>query len=51
MTMKMRLKMKIRSHRCDINRPRSRHGDKYSKYNICLSIMMAVCIKQHLSNI
>ena len=51
MTMKMRLKIKIRLHRYDINRPRSRHGDKYSKYKICLSIMMAVCIKQHLSNI
>ena len=47
----MRLKIKIRSHRYDINRPRSIHEDKYSKYKICLSIMMAVCIKQHLSNI
>ena len=33
--------MKNISHRYDINKP--------SK--ICLSIMMAICIKQHLSNI
>ena len=26
------MKMKNRSHRCDINRPRSRHGRKYSKH-------------------
>ena len=45
MTMKMRPKMKNRSNRSDINRPRPRHGYKY------LSIMMAVCIKQHVSNI
>ena len=27
------MKMKNRSHRYSINRPRSRHGHKYSKYN------------------
>ena len=43
--------MKNRSHRYDINRPRPRHGHKYTKYKMCLSIMMAVCIKQHLRNI
>ena len=32
------------SHRCDINRPRSRQGHKYSQYKKCR-------IKQHLSNI
>ena len=32
MTMKMRLKMKYRSHRYDINRPRPRHGLKQTKY-------------------
>ena len=32
MTLKMRLKMKNRSHRYDINRPRPRHGDKIGKY-------------------
>ena len=29
----MEKKKKKRSHRYDINRPRSRHGHKYSKYN------------------
>ena len=29
--MKMGLKMKKRSHRYDVNRPRSRHGHKYTK--------------------
>ena len=52
MTMKMRLKMKNRSHRYNINRPWSRDGHKYTKYKMCLSIMVAIiCIKQHLSNI
>ena len=51
MTMKMRLKMKNKSSRCDINRPRRRHGHKYTKYEICLDIMMTIYIKQHLSNI
>ena len=51
MTMKMRLKMKNRSSRYDINRPRQRHGHKYTKYKICLDIMMVIGIKQHLSNI
>ena len=40
--MKMTLKMK--------NRRRSRHEHKYNKYKICLSLMMVICIKQHLSN-
>ena len=30
--MKIKIEMKNRSHRYDINRPRSRHGHKYSKY-------------------
>ena len=42
---------KNRSHRYDINRLRSRHGLNYTKFKICLSIVMAICIKQHLSNI
>ena len=50
MTMKMRLNMKKRSSKYDINRPRRRHGHKYTKYKICLDIMMVICIKQHLSN-
>ena len=51
MTMKMRLKMKNKSHRYDIIGPTPKHGHKYTKYKICLSIMMVICIKQHLSNI
>ena len=34
MTMKMRLKMKNRSSRYDINRPKPRHGHKYTKYKM-----------------
>ena len=48
--MKMRLKMTKRLQRNDINRPRPRHGHKYTKYKIYLS-MMVICITQHLSNI
>ena len=51
MTMKMRMKIKNTSHRYDINSPTPRHGHKYTKYEMCLSIMMVICIKQHLSNI
>ena len=43
--------MKNWSHRYNINRPRPSHGHKYTKYKMCLSIMIATCIKQHLSNI
>ena len=32
MTIKIRLKMKNRSHRNDINRPRPTYGHKYTKY-------------------
>ena len=39
-----------RSHRYNINRPRFRHGHKYSKYKKFFSMMMLVCIKQPLSN-
>ena len=42
MTRKMRLKMKNGSDRSDISRPRPRHGHKYTKYKMCLSIMMAI---------
>ena len=47
----MRLKMKNRSQRYDINISRPRHGHKYTKSKMCLGIMMVICIKQHLSNI
>ena len=43
--------MKNRSQRYDINRPRPRHGDKYTKYIMCLNIMVVICIKKYLSNI
>ena len=43
--------MKNKSSRYEINRPRRIHGHKYTKYKICLDIMMVICIKQHLSNI
>ena len=50
MKMKMR-KIKNRSQRYDINRPRTRYRHKYAKYKLYLSIIMVICIKQHLSNI
>ena len=43
------MKMKNRSQRYEINRPKTRHGHKSSKYKNCLIIL--ICIKQHLSNI
>ena len=50
MTTKMRLKIKNRSQSYDINRTRPRHESKYTKYKMCFSIMMVICMKQHLSN-
>ena len=38
----MRLKMKDRSHRSDINRAMLRNRHKYTKYKICLSIVVVV---------
>ena len=49
--MKMKTKMKTDSPKYGINRPRCRHGHKYSKYMKHLSTMTLICIKQHLSNI
>ena len=37
--------MKSKSQRYNINRPSPRHGDKYDKNKICLSIMMVICIQ------
>ena len=54
--MKMKMKMKSRSRIYDIklgtrkNRPRTRHGNEYSKHKKFLSMMMLTCIKQNLSN-
>ena len=47
----MKIKMKNRSHKYDINKPRSRHGHKYSKYKNCVTMVMLLYIKQHLRNI
>ena len=49
--MKMSLKMKNRSHRYDINGPRTIRGHSYTRHKMCLNIMVVICIKQHLSNI
>ena len=43
--------MKTRSHRYDINRPRSRNEHRYSKYKKYLFMMMLMCVKHHLSKI
>ena len=43
--------MKTRSHRYDINRLRPKHGGKYTKYKRCLSMMMLISLREHLSNI
>ena len=44
-------KKKDRSHRNNINRPTSRPGLTYTnKYKTGLSMMMLICIKQHLTN-
>ena len=40
-----------KSQRYDINRPSSRHGQKYRKYKKCLSMTMVIFVKQHVSNI
>ena len=48
-TMKMRLKMKNRSHRYEINIPRPRMDTNI--LNIKCVSMIVLCIKQHLSNI
>ena len=41
-TMKMRLKVKNRSERYDINWPRPRHGHKFPKYKMCLIVMIVM---------
>ena len=51
MAIKMELKIKNRSQRYDINICKPRHGPKESKFRKCLSIMMFICIKQHISYI
>ena len=34
--------MKTRPHIFDISRPKARHGHKYTKYEMCLSMMMVI---------
>ena len=43
--------MKNRSHRYDKNRPTPIHGHKHTKYEMSLSEMIVVCIKQYRSNV
>ena len=45
----MEKKKKNRSHRYNINRPRSRHKDR--KHIKCLIVIMLIGTKQHLNNI
>ena len=51
MAIKIRLKIKNRFHRHDINTPSPRHGDKCTEHKMGLTSAMVICIKQHLSNI
>ena len=46
----MKAKIKKRSYRYDIIRPRSRHGHRYSKYKKSLNMMMLISIKRELQN-
>ena len=48
--MKMMLKMENRSYRYDISRSRFRHRHKYTKFKMCFTTIMVICIKQHLSS-
>ena len=50
MAMKTRMKKKNTSQIYDINRPRTRHGHKYTEYKMYLSIMMVIYVI-HLRNI
>ena len=49
--MKIETEMKNRLHRYDVNRPKSWHEHKYSRYKKYLRMMILPCTKQHLSNI
>ena len=49
--LKMRVKMKNRSKRYDINSTTPWHGYKYTKYKMCPSRLMIMGNKQHLSTI
>ena len=44
----MKVKKKNKLHKCDINRPTSRHGRTYTnKHKKCHSMMMLICIKHN----
>ena len=45
----IKMKMKKRSHRYDINRLTPRHEHKHTKFKMCLSKIELICIKQNLS--
>ena len=47
----MKMKIKTRSYRHGINRPRSKYGHKYNKHKKSVSIMILACIKKHPSSI
>ena len=49
--MATKIRKKNRSHRYDINRRWSRHWQKYGESKTCLSMMISLCIKHHISNI
>ena len=46
--MKMRLKIKNRLFGYDINKPRPKHGHKYTKYNICHNTLMLIYISSNI---
>ena len=49
--MKIKMKIKNRSHRYDINRRGPRQGHKHTKYKVsgkCLGIIIHVCNKQRV---
>ena len=43
--------MKNSSYRYGINRPRARHGHKYTKHKKCRRMLILICIKPHQNNI
>ena len=49
--MKIKIKMKKKPNRYEINRLRSRNGHKYNKYKKFFSMIVLISINQHLSNI
>ena len=44
----MKIKMKNKSHRYNINRPSSGHGHNYSKYRKCLVMMILICLYAYI---